>query len=71
LWSAKYLKVIKLRSCSAIMAIGSAILCLRILASPGYFALGVIDVGVLCPTSQKGIFQKTARWNSQRDDPNW
>jgi hypothetical protein len=28
------------------MAFGSAILCLRILASPGYFALGVIDVGI-------------------------
>ena len=28
------------------MAFGSAILCLRILASPGYFVLGVIDVGI-------------------------
>jgi hypothetical protein len=31
----------------------------------------VQEYGVLCPTPQKGIFQKIEGWNSQRDDPDW
>jgi Domain of unknown function (DUF4158) len=27
--------------------------------------------GVLCPTPQKGLFQKIEGWNSQGDDPDW
>jgi hypothetical protein len=29
------------------------------------------EFGVLCPTPQKGIFQKIGGWNSWRDDPGW